>query len=70
MTKVKKFASAFLVVGLSSVLLNSALSNTDKPLDFKEPKHDKSLVSQRISQLNEKIYNNSNDTSLKNKNKI
>lgn len=42
----------------------------DKPLDFKEPKHDKSLVSQRISQLNEKIYNNSNDTSLKNKNKI
>ena len=36
MTKVKKFASAFLVVGLSSVLLNSALSNTDNPIQFKE----------------------------------
>jgi len=36
MSKVKKFASAFLIVGLSSVILNSALSNDAKPIEFKE----------------------------------
>lgn len=37
MTKMKKFASAFLIVGLSSVILNSALSNqVNNPIEFKE----------------------------------